>query len=284
MTTTLEVGSITKSFSGTCVVDEVSFSVEQGQIAVIVGPSGSGKTTVLRCIAGFERPDSGSIEINGAVVSDASTFVAPEHRHVGYVPQEGALFPHLNVAGNVGFGLQRSETRAERISECLALVGMSGFEQRRVDELSGGQQQRVALARAMAPRPQLIVMDEPFSALDAAMRPEICADVVSALRADGATAIIVTHDRDEALAVADRIAVMMNGCVMQYDDPVTLYRTPASDDVAAFLGDFYVEHGVAQDGLVTTAAGTFVTGESELSGDVDVVRRTPQLRVFPSKR
>jgi iron(III) transport system ATP-binding protein len=127
-------------------------------------------------------------------------------------------------------------------------------------------------------------MDEPFSALDAAMRPEICADVVSALRTDGATAIIVTHDRDEALAVADRIAVMMNGSVMQYDDPVTLYRSPASDEVAAFLGDFYVEHGVAQDGLVTTAAGTFVTGESELSGDVDVVRRTPQLRVFPSKR
>jgi iron(III) transport system ATP-binding protein len=284
VTTTLEVDSITKSFNRVRVVDAVSFSVEQGQIAVIVGPSGSGKTTVLRCIAGFERPDSGTISINNAVVSDESTFIVPEHRHVGYVPQEGALFPHLDVAGNVGFGLQRSEKRAARIAECLELVGMSGFEKRRVDELSGGQQQRVALARAMAPRPQLIVMDEPFSALDAAMRPEICADVVSALRTDGATAIIVTHDRDEALAVADRIAVMMNGSVMQYDDPVTLYRSPASDEVAAFLGDFYVEHGVAQDGLVTTAAGTFVTGESELSGDVDVVRRTPQLRVFPSKR
>lgn len=280
----LAIEGITKSFDSTVVVDAVSFSVDQGQIAVIVGPSGSGKTTVLRCIAGFERPDSGSISLNGSVISDSSTFVAPEKRNIGYVPQEGALFPHLDVGGNVGFGLERSESRSARVAECLELVGMSGFERRRVDELSGGQQQRVALARAMAPRPQLIVMDEPFSALDAALRPEICSDVVAALQADNATAIIVTHDRDEALAVADRIAVMMDGAVMQYDDPVTLYRTPASDDVASFLGDFYVEHGVAQDGLVTTAAGTFVTGESELSGNVDVVRRTPQLRVFPSKR
>jgi iron(III) transport system ATP-binding protein len=218
------------------------------------------------------------------VVSDASTFVLPERRHVGYVPQEGALFPHLDVAGNVGFGLERSSGRDARIAECLELVGMSGFERRRVDELSGGQQQRVALARAMAPRPQLIVMDEPFSALDAAMRPEICADVVSALRAEGATAIIVTHDRIEALAVADRIAVMMNGSVMQYDDPVALYRNPASSEVAAFLGDFYVEDGVARDGFVTTSTGSFATDESELSGEVEVVRQTPQLRVFPSRR
>ena len=251
---------------------------------MIVGASGSGKTTILRCIAGFERPDSGTISINEAVVSDVSTFVLPERRHVGYVPQEGALFPHLDVAGNVGFGLERSSGRNARIAECLELVGMSGFERRRVDELSGGQQQRVALARALAPRPQLIVMDEPFSALDAAMRPEICTDVVSALRAEGATAVIVTHDRIEALAVADRIAVMMNGSVMQYDDPVTLYRNPASSEVAAFLGDFYVEDGVARDGFVTTATGSFATGESELSGEVDVVRQTPQLRVFPSRR
>jgi iron(III) transport system ATP-binding protein len=282
--TTLKVESVTKSFDGVRVADSVSFSVESGQIAVIVGPSGSGKTTVLRCIAGFERPDSGTISMNEAVVSDTSTFVLPERRHVGYVPQEGALFPHLDVAGNVGFGLERSSDRDARIAECLELVGMSGFERRRVDELSGGQQQRVALARALAPQPQLIVMDEPFSALDAAMRPEICADVVSALRAEGATAIIVTHDRIEALAVADRIAVMMNGSVMQYDDPVTLYRNPASDQVAAFLGDFYVEDGVARDGEVTTATGSFATGESELSGAVEVVRQTPQLRVFPSKQ
>ena len=284
MNPTLEIVSLTKSFGGVCVVDDVSLAISNGQIAVIVGPSGSGKTTVLRCIAGFERPDSGSILINGELVADAEYFVAPENRHVGYVPQEGALFPHLTVAGNVGFGLDRSADRAARVSECLALVGMSGFENRRVNELSGGQQQRVALARAMAPRPQLIVMDEPFSALDAALRPEICADVVAALRADAATAVIVTHDRDEALAVADLIAVMMDGSVMQCDDPVSLYRAPASDVVAAFLGDFSVEPGIARDGFVTTAAGTFVVGGDDFSGDVDVVRRTPEVRVFPTKR
>ncbi|MEX1217276.1 MAG: ABC transporter ATP-binding protein [Acidimicrobiales bacterium] len=283
MNPTLEVSSLTKSFDGERVVDTISFAVRSGEIAVIVGPSGGGKTTVLRCIAGFERPDSGSISINGELVVDSETFIAPEYRHVGYVPQEGALFPHLSVAGNVGFGLPRSANRLDRVPECLALVGMAGFENRRVDELSGGQQQRVALARAMAPRPQLIVMDEPFSALDAALRPEICADVVAALRADEATAIIVTHDRDEALAVADRIAVMMNGSVMQYDDPVTLYKSPASDEVAEFLGDFYVERGVALDGLVTTASGTFAAN-ADLDGNVDVVRRTPQLRVFPTPK
>lgn len=284
MNPTLEIVSLTKSFAGVRVVDDVSLAISNGQIAVIVGPSGSGKTTVLRCIAGFERPDSGSISINGERVADADHFVAPQNRHVGYVPQEGALFPHLTVAGNVGFGLERSADRTARVSECLALVGMAGFENRRVDELSGGQQQRVALARAMAPRPQLIVMDEPFSALDAALRPEICADVVAALRADAATAVIVTHDRDEALAVADLIAVMMDGSVMQCDDPVSLYRTPASETVAAFLGDFIVEHGVVQNGFVTTAAGTFVVDGDEPSGDVDVVRRTPQVRVFPAER
>ena len=139
MKTTLKVESVTKSFDGVRVADSVSFSVESGQIAVIVGASGSGKTTILRCIAGFERPDSGTISINEAVVSDVSTFVLPERRHVGYVPQEGALFPHLDVAGNVGFGLERSSGRNARIAECLELVGMSGFERRRVDELSGGQ-------------------------------------------------------------------------------------------------------------------------------------------------
>lgn len=284
MNPTLEVDAITKSFDGAPVVDRVSFSVASGQIAVVVGPSGSGKTTVLRCIAGFERPDSGSVIIDGEVVSDQGRFVAPERRHVGYVPQEGALFPHLDVAGNVGFGLDRSIDRAARIDECLAMVGMEGFADRRVDELSGGQQQRVALARAMAPRPRIILMDEPFSALDAALRPEICADVVSALRADGATAVIVTHDRDEALAVADLIAVMMDGSVIQCDDPVSLHRHPASDAVAAFLGEVQVESGVAVDGVVTTASGTVTAGGTDLSGEVEVLTRRPQVRVFPGRR
>lgn len=283
MNPTLQVDAITKSFDGSPVVDRVSFSVVSGQIAVIVGPSGSGKTTVLRCIAGFERPDVGSVLIDGQVVSDASRFVAPERRHVGYVPQEGALFPHLDVAGNVGFGLARSADRTARVDECLAMVGMSGFGGRRVDELSGGQQQRVALARAMAPRPRIILMDEPFSALDAALRPEICADVVSALRADGATAVIVTHDRDEALAVADLIAVMMDGSIVQCDDPVSLHRHPASAAVAAFLGDVRVESGVAEGGVVTTASGTFAADRGDLTGEVDVVTRSPQVRVFPGR-
>ncbi len=284
MTPRLEVDAITKVFDGTTVVDRVSFSVEPGRIAVIVGPSGSGKTTVLRCVAGFERPDHGVIRIDGTIVSDRARFVAPERRHVGYVPQEGALFPHLDVAGNVGFGLDRSSERAARIDECLEMVGMGGFANRRVDELSGGQQQRVALARAMAPRPRLVLMDEPFSALDAALRPEICADVVSALRSDGATAVIVTHDRDEALAVADLIAVMIDGSVIQCDDPVTLHRHPVTDAVADFLGDVHVESGVAEGGIVTTPSGTFAADHPELSGEVEVLTRRASVRVFPSRR
>lgn len=284
MNPTLEVDAISKSFDGALVVDRVSFSVMPGQIAVIVGPSGSGKTTVLRCIAGFERPDAGSVLIEGRIASGSSTFVSPERRHVGYVPQEGALFPHLDVAGNVGFGLGRTAERSARIEECLTMVGMGGFARRRVDELSGGQQQRVALARAMAPRPRIILMDEPFSALDAALRPEICADVVSALRADAATAVIVTHDRDEALAVADLIAVMMDGAVIQCDDPVSLHRHPASDAVAAFLGDVHVEAGVAEGGVVTTSSGTFAAGPGDPSGEVEVLVRSPRIRVFPGRR
>ena len=282
MESTLDVRSITKSFGGALVVDEVSITVAPGQIAVIVGPSGSGKTTVLRCIAGFERPDSGEIRIDGAPVTESGLFVAPENRHVGYVPQEGALFPHLSVAGNIGFGLPRGGMRSERVAECLELVGLAGLGDRRVDELSGGQQQRVALARALAPRPRLVVMDEPFSALDAALRPAICADVVSALRGDAATAVIVTHDRDEALAVADLIAVMMDGKIVQCADPVTLHRHPVSERVRSFLGDVDVTTGRLVGHEVITPLGTFrAESHGPISGEVDVILRRGQVRVYP---
>jgi len=279
----LEVRSLTKAFGTSVVVDSATLSVGHGQILVIVGPSGSGKTTLLRCIAGFERPDRGEILIDESEVVGPNVFVAPESRHVGYVPQEGALFPHLSVAGNVGFGLARGQERSGRIADCLELVGLSGYEDRRVNELSGGQQQRVALARAMAPRPRLIVMDEPFSSLDAALRPEVCSDVLSALRGDAATAIIVTHDRDEALAVADVIAVMMAGKIVQCDDPVSLHQSPASEEVALFLGEVDLTSGPVRNGEVTTPLGTFQVGSDASSSFADVIVRRGMNRVFPAK-
>lgn len=214
----------------------VDLDVSAGEVSAVLGASGTGKSTLLRCIAGLQRPDSGRIILRDSVVDADGVHVPAHKRLVGLVPQEGALFPHLSVAENVGFGL-KGRRQSQRIAQLLDLVGLPGAGGRRPHELSGGMQQRIAVARALAPRPGVIVLDEPFSALDAGLREEVREQVFRAIRADGATAVLVTHDREEAFAVADRVAVMMRGRVVQHDRPEQVYRRPVDLEVAMFVGE-----------------------------------------------
>ena len=234
--TALSVSSLAVSYGHNAVLRDVSMEVPAGSLVAVLGPSGCGKTTLLRAIAGFLRPDSGVISVNGRAVFDSGISVPPERRAIGYVPQEGALFPHLDVAGNISFGLGRTR-RSERVSELLELVGLSGFEHRRPHELSGGQQQRVALARALAPNPAMILLDEPFAALDMSTRMEVRDDVRRVLRAAKATALLVTHDRDEALGWADLVAVVDQGRIVQVGTPVEVYLRPHDISVARAVGE-----------------------------------------------
>ncbi|MFD8080420.1 ABC transporter ATP-binding protein [Kitasatospora sp. NPDC059722] len=218
------------------VLSGIDLSVEEGALACILGPSGCGKSTLLRVVAGFHPAASGSVVLHGRTLDDGRSRVAAERRNIGLVPQDGALFPHLTVAGNIGFGLPRAERRS-RVAELLDLIGLAGLGDRRPHQLSGGQQQRVALARALAPRPQLLLLDEPFAALDAALRAELRREVASTLRKAGTTAILVTHDQDEALAFADTIAVLREGRIAQAGTPDVLYHRPADAAVARVLGE-----------------------------------------------
>ena len=218
------------------VLDGVTIHVDRGTFIAVLGASGSGKTTLLRVIAGFERLRSGTLTIAGRVVDDGRHFVAPEKRRVGYVPQEGALFPHLRVDANVAFGLRRRGGRS-KVRPLLEMVGLAGLEKRYPHELSGGQQQRVALARALAVEPEVVLLDEPFSALDAALRSSIRRDVAQILHERGTTTVLVTHDQDEALSMADRVAVLRAGRILAEDRPETLYRSPVDASMAAFLGE-----------------------------------------------
>ncbi|MFD7901634.1 ABC transporter ATP-binding protein [Kitasatospora sp. NPDC059747] len=218
------------------VLSGIDLSVEEGALACILGPSGCGKSTLLRVVAGFHPAASGSVVLHGRTLDDGRSRVAAERRNIGLVPQDGALFPHLTVAGNIGFGLPRAERRS-RVAELLDLIGLAGLGDRRPHQLSGGQQQRVALARALAPRPQLLLLDEPFAALDAALRAELRREVAATLRKAGTTAILVTHDQDEALAFADTIAVLREGRIAQAGTPDALYHRPADAAVARVLGE-----------------------------------------------
>ena len=228
--------------SSEAVLDGVDLVVCPGEIVALLGPSGCGKTTLLRLVAGLLRPGSGTVALNGRVVVGPGVWVPTEARHIGLVPQEGALFPHLDVARNVGFGLRElpKAQRNARVEECLELVGLRGSGRRRPAELSGGQQQRVALARALAPAPAVVLLDEPFSALDASLRTQLREDVREVLRAAEATAVLVTHDQEEALSFADRVAVMRSGRLAQVADPVTLYEHPGDLEVAEFVGESVV--------------------------------------------
>jgi iron(III) transport system ATP-binding protein len=230
----LEVENLHHSYGKRPVVRGVGFALERGAIGCLLGPSGCGKTTVLRCIAGFEPVREGVIRIGGRVVSARGTAVAPEHRRVGMVFQDYALFPHLDVAGNIGFGLRGGN--GARVRELAALVGLSGELAKYPHEISGGQQQRVALARALAPRPDLLLLDEPFSNLDVDLRERLSLELRDIIKASGATAILVTHDQHEAFAIADEIGVLHEGRIQQWDGAYNLYHRPANRFVADFVG------------------------------------------------
>jgi iron(III) transport system ATP-binding protein len=278
----LTCSGLSKSYDGIPIIDELELSVSHGETLALLGPSGCGKTTTLRLIAGFERPDAGQISVGALVVAAPERWVPPEKRRVGMVFQDYALFPHLSVARNVAFGLGREVrgSRPDRIEATLSLVGLAGLGERMPDELSGGQQQRVALARALAPRPDVILLDEPFSNLDAELRASVRSEVRQILANAQATAILVTHDREEALSFADRIAVMLDGRVVQAASPEEVYHRPANRAVAAFVGDAQFLPADAIGRRATCELGQLPLGGSA-SGPVDLLVRPEALRLSP---
>ena len=252
----LQVEALCRSFADTPAVHDVSFSVPKGAVTCLLGPSGCGKSTTLRMIAGIEQPDSGRISINDRVMSDATTFVPPERRGIGLVFQDFALFPHLDVTANIGFGL-RGKIEPRRIEELLERVGVTGYGTKYPHELSGGEQQRIALARALAPRPCLMLMDEPFSSLDHRLRDGVRDATLDLLRDSGTTVVMVTHDPEEAMLMGDRIAVMRRGRLVQEGRPHELYDRPVDRGVAAFFSDLNRLEGRVSHGSVATPLGRF---------------------------
>jgi iron(III) transport system ATP-binding protein len=260
----LAVTGLFKAFGAHPVLTGVDLEVPAGAFTAILGPSGSGKTTLLRLLAGFEQADAGTVSIGDRLVDGPGAHVPPERRRIGYVPQEGALFPHLTVAANVGFGLPAGERRGPRTGELLDSVGLTGLGSRYPHQLSGGQQQRVALARALAIEPEVVLLDEPFASLDAHMRASVRADVQRICRAAGTTAILVTHDQDEALSMADRVAVLRDGKIVQYAAPQDLYTRPADPALARFVGDANLLDGQLVDGQPVD--GQLVDGRQAAAG------------------
>lgn len=282
----LVIRGLSKAFDRTPVLQGVDLRVESGRLVAILGRSGSGKTTLLRLVCGFERVDDGRIAIGAQTVSSRHVMVPPEQRHVGYVAQEGALFPHLTVAENVVFGLSRAERRTcRRVAELLDLVGLPpAYATRWPHELSGGEQQRVALARALAPAPRLVLLDEPFASLDAALRVETREAVAEALERAGATALLVTHDQAEALSLGQEVAVLRGGRMAQVATPTELYRRPADAELAQFVGEAVLLPGHASAGQVHCALGLLPLAAGMPSGAVDVMLRPEQLQLTLSGR
>jgi iron(III) transport system ATP-binding protein len=281
----LTVKDLTKSFATTPVLTGVDLHVPSGSFTALLGPSGCGKTTLLRLIAGFDDPDSGTVALGDRVVAGAGRGVAARRRGIGFVPQEGGLFPHLSVAGNISFGLPRRQRRdGGRVRDLLALVGLDAdLADRSPHQLSGGQQQRVALARALAPEPSLVLLDEPFSSLDAALREETRLAVSRALAATGATAVLVTHDQAEALSMADQVAVLRGGRLVQRTDPRTLYRRPGDLDVATFVGEAVVLDADLRDGRAHCVLGALPYEQASAGtapeGRARILLRPEQLRL-----
>ena len=274
----LEVDDLRHAYGAHEVVRGLRFALARGVIGCLLGPSGCGKTTVLRCIAGFEPVQAGAIRISGVTVSTAGAAVPPERRRIGMVFQDYALFPHLTVEGNIGFGLQalaRAERRA-RIRELAELVGLTRELERYPHEISGGQQQRVALARALAPRPELLLLDEPFSNLDVELRERLALEVRDIIKRSGATAVLVTHDQHEAFAVADEIGVMHEGRIQQWDAPYNLYHRPASRFVADFVGQgAFLPARALGDGRIEMELGVLQQPEAggDRSGKLEILLR-----------
>ncbi len=274
----LHATDISKAFSDLPVLDRVNVEVEAGRSLVLLGPSGCGKTTLLRIIAGLETPDEGTVAIDGEVLAGNGRLVPPEQRQIGMVFQDPALFPHLTVAGNVAFGLNRADVASGRVEETLAMVGLAGFGDRRPETLSGGQAQRVALARALAPQPRVLLFDEPFSSLDSELRGEVRTEVAALLRQLGVTAVFVTHDQEEAFVLGDTVAVMREGRILQVGSPSDIYRCPASRWVAAFVGEANIIPGRSEANIVSTALGP-IRATTSTTGLVDVVVRPEHIKL-----
>ncbi|WP_104525046.1 ABC transporter ATP-binding protein [Blastococcus atacamensis] len=277
----LTVTGLTKAYGATQVLDGIDLHVPAGSLTALLGPSGCGKTTLLRLVAGFDDPDRGVVALGDRIVVGAGRGVPAPKRGIGFVPQEGGLFPHLSVTGNVTFGLpRRLRSDRTRVRELLALVGLDGdLADRSPNQLSGGQQQRVALARALAPEPSLVLLDEPFSSLDAGLREETRQAVSTALAATGATAVLVTHDQAEALSMADQVAVLRGGHLVQLTDPRTLYRQPTDLDVAAFVGDSVVLDADVRNGLARCVLGDLAVTGAQPDGPARILLRPEQLRL-----
>jgi len=253
----LVVSGVTKDFEGERILRGVDLTVDEGSSVTLLGPSGCGKTTLLRAIAGLERPDAGKISLGGKVLANGGTFVPPERRRIGMVFQDWALFPHLDVATNVAYGLPKgAENRSATVAETLDMVGLSGFGRRMPSTLSGGEQQRVAIARAIAPRPDALLMDEPFSNLDAGLRAAVRSETRALLRELEMTTLFVTHDQDEAFVLGDEIAVMKDGVIRQQASPGTIYSTPIDPWVAAFVGEANLLDADADGQTARTVVGS----------------------------
>jgi iron(III) transport system ATP-binding protein len=280
MAEVIHCAGVRKRFGPVVAVDNLGFTLRGGEVLALLGPSGCGKTTALRLIAGFERPEHGTIAIGGVPVAGERVFVPPEQRKIGMVFQNYALFPHLDVAANIAYGLPRRMDRGARVAEVIELTGLDGLEQRMPHELSGGQQQRVALARALAPRPDVLLLDEPFSNLDAALRRRVRLEVQAILREARATAVFVTHDQAEAMSLADQLAVMQAGRLLQIGRPQQLYRFPATHEVAALLGDTNWLPGEADGASVTCALGRLELA-SPIYGRVEVLLRPEAVTLTP---
>jgi iron(III) transport system ATP-binding protein len=271
----LEVEKLRHAYGDHEVVAGLSFSLRRGAIGCLLGPSAGGKTTVLRCIAGFEAVQDGEIRLAGRVVSGPGVMVPPEKRRIGMVFQDYALFPHLSVAANIAFSLQASAQpeRAARVRELAGLVGLSAALEKYPHEISGGQQQRVALARALAPRPELLLLDEPFSNLDIDLRERLSLEVRDIFKASGATAVLVTHDQQEAFAMADEIGVLHEGRIQQWDSPYNLYHRPANRFVADFVGQgVFLPAKPLPAGKLEIELGV-LQGEAQGNGELEVLLR-----------
>ncbi len=274
----LSLQSVNKTFAGQKVLSNLNLEVHEKEFLAVLGSSGSGKTTLLRLISGFDTADSGEIRINDRLVFGKNINVLAEERRVGFVPQDAALFPHLNVAGNIEFGLSKlsAAERTARVAELLRLVDLVGFETRMPHELSGGQRHRVALARALAPKPDLILLDEPFSALDAELRVRLREDVRKVIAKAGITAIMVTHDQEEALSMASRVAILRDGEFAQIGNPSEIYQSPADIEMATFLGDSVIINGVIENEKIVTDLGLLTPLNKVVNGATGRVAIRPE--------
>ena len=276
----LVVQAISRAYGGRRVVDDLSLVVEAGQVTCLLGPSGCGKSTTLRMIAGVENPDQGRILIDGVEVFGRGRTVPPEARGVGLMFQDFALFPHLTVAGNIAFGLRRdAPERMRRVEELLEKVNLSGFGSKHPHELSGGEQQRVALARALAPRPKVMLMDEPFSGLDNRLRDGIRDATLDLLKEEGAAVLLVTHEPNEAMRMADEIALMRAGVIVQRGAPYNIYTAPVDRAAAAFFSDVNVISGMSRGALTETPFGAFLTPGQADGAAIDIVIRPQHLKI-----